>query len=251
MPNCLKRIKWYESGCRNSNVLQIYKKGLEFSFLSDNLEQCHSFILCKDFLQDIIYSTINNKPINIFNFSYDPNKDPKASLKSLKLLVRNNNDKVFQNKLENSISFINQIEKKLKIKKSKFQVCENKTFLITGSKRWINAPPMISLFILLLRIGLVHKPTKTAIKTLNDLIHHRIKPYQKKDAYLLKHSYLGFAKIVKYGDRKIFYRDMKLNYSATLSVDCIHNATGILSYTHEIANKNDGLTVAIPKWHSI
>ena len=73
MPNCLKRIKWYESGCKNSNVLQIYKKGLEFAFVSDNYEQCHNFILCKDFLQDIVYSNINEKTINIFNDLYTLN----------------------------------------------------------------------------------------------------------------------------------------------------------------------------------
>lgn len=251
MPNCLKRIKWYGSSYRNCNVLQIYKKGLEFAFVSDNYEQCHNFILCKDFLQDIIYSTINEKPINIFNFSYDPHKDPKVSIKSLKLLVRNHSDKNFYDKLENSMAFINEIENILQIKKSRLRPCENNTWYIKGSKRWINAPPMISLYALLLRIGLIHKKGIPASKTLRDLVQHKIKPYQKKDAYLLKHSYLGFSKIVKCGDRKIFYRDMKNNYSPTLSVDCIHNATGILAYTHEIANKENGFTVAIPKWHSV
>lgn len=248
MPNCLKRIKWYESGCKNSNVLQIYKKGLEFAFVSDNYEQCHNFILCKDFLQDIVYSNINEKTINIFNFLYSPHKDPKICLKQLRLLVRNHSDKLFEKKLNNSIRFINELETSLRMKHTKLRVCENKTYLIQATRRWMKAPPMISLFVLMLRIGLMHNANKTAKKTLDDMLKNKIKPYQKKDAYLLKNSYLGFERIMKMGDRKIFYRDINKNYP-NLSVDCIHNSTGILSYSNEIKTQEEGYVGIIPKWH--
>ena len=154
MPNCFKKIKWYESGNRNSNILQLYKKGLEFSFVSQNYEQCHNFILCKDFLHDVVYSNINNIPINIFNFSYNPFRDPKICLQELRLLVRNDNDSQFEEKISNSVNFIAEIESVLGMKKSKIRKCTNNTWLIRASKRWLKAPPMISLFVLLMRIGL-------------------------------------------------------------------------------------------------
>lgn len=250
MPNCLN-IKWYDSGYKNSNVLQIYKKGLEFAFLSNAYEQCHTFILCKDFLHDIIHANINNIPINIFNFSYNPYYDPKICLKELRLLVKNNSDNQFSDKLKNAIIFLNEIESKLEMKKTVLRSCENKTWLLKSSKRWMKAPPMISLYVLMLRIGLVHTPNKTAKETINDILKQKIKTYQKKDSYLLKHSYLGFEKILKIGDNKIFFKDIKKNYSPTLSLDCIHNSTGILAFSHEIAHKNEGYTVIIPKWHSV
>ena len=112
----------------------------------------------------------------------------------------------------------------------------------------MKAPPMISLFVLMLRIGLMHKANQTSKKTLDDMLQNKIKPYQKKDAYLLKNSYLGFERIMRMGDRKIFYRDMNKNYP-NLSVACIHNSTGILSYSNEIKTKEEGYVGIIPKWH--
>ena len=69
-------IKWYDDDKRNNNILQIYKKGLEFSFVSENNEQCHPFVFCKDFLQIVIFANIYNRIISIFNFHYNPRKNP-------------------------------------------------------------------------------------------------------------------------------------------------------------------------------
>ena len=99
MENCSRRIKWYESKRRNLNILQIYKKGLEFSFVSDEYEQCHEFLFCKDFLQTIIFSNIRNKPINIFNFMYNPERNPRIHTDELRILFRSNNDANFDQNL--------------------------------------------------------------------------------------------------------------------------------------------------------
>lgn len=248
MENCSRRIKWYESKRRNLNILQIYKKGLEFSFVSGEYEQCHEFLFCKDFLQTIIFSNIRNKPINIFNFMYNPERNPRIHTDELRILFRSNNDANFDQNLKNSILFINEMEGMLGMRKSESRRCENGCWMVRGSKRWLKAPPMISLFVLLVRVGMTHKPENSFQKTVNDMISEKIKPYQNKDSTLLRDSFLGMDKIIKMGDGKIFYKKMEKNYP-NLTADCIHNDTGILSYTNEIRKKIAGSSVVVPRWH--
>lgn len=238
-------IKWYDTDKRKNNILQIYKKGLEFAFVSSTNEQCHPFVFCKDFLQIVIFANIYNRAVSIFNFHYNPKKNP-ICLNQIRILLKNNSDNDFLKKTENSIDFINQFEEKLKIKKTKFKICENNTILLIASKRWLKSPPLISMYMLLIRIGMVHEKHKKIDHTINGILQNKIKPYQMKDFVLLKNSICGIKRIMVLGDRKSFYKDIHKNYP-DVNLMTIHR-DGILFYSTELLRLDNNNLQAVSQW---
>lgn len=250
-----RNIIW-KSQTQKSKILQIYRKGLEYALVSDNYEQCNEFVLCKDFLQDIIFATIHNKKIQIYNFEFDPKIDFKPSLKKIRLLVTNSSDKKFRKKIFNSLNLVNKVEKQLDIPNSIVRNCNNPpeqykdcgVFLFEGHKRWLNSPPMLSFYTLLIRIGFNHKPENSYKQTIEDTLLGNLKPYQKKDVIWLKQAQLGIEKIEKLGDKSIFFRNIKSNYP-DFPINDIHNCLGITGFSCDIQEKLKGNKVTVPGWH--
>lgn len=251
-----KNIKWIPIS-NSQKVLQLYAKGLEYSLVSDSNEQCHPFVFCKDFLHDVVYSALNNRPFEIYRFKYDPFKNPKPSIKKLKILVTNLKDKNLESKISNCLDFINQIENYLKIKLSVVKKCSNPPtgyeksgiFLFIANKRWLNSPPMLSLYSLFLRIGLSHLKEESFLTTLEKIKLDVNKPYQKYDKKWLLEIQNALDKIFKFGDRKIFSRDIYKNYPPNLVIDTVHNRMGIIGFSNDIVLKSKNLPVAVPTWH--
>lgn len=249
-------IQWKNTS-KNSTILQIYSRGLEYALVSKNHEQCHPFVFCKDFLHDVLYSTINQKPISIYKFAFNPTEDHLPCLDKIRLLIANSKDKKFASKVPAILDFVNQIEESLKIKKSTARTCSNLpeiyknsgVFLFEGSKRWLQSPPMISLYSLLLRVGICHTVGDSFSKTINGIESGTIKPYQKKDSHWLKKSSLALAKIMRIGDRRIFNRDMRLNYPSQLDLEIVHNRLGIIGFSTDILYNAIGESVLVPAWH--
>ena len=250
-----RKIEWIFTN--QSKILQIYSKGLEYALVSSDYKQCHPFIWCKDFLHDVIYATLNEKPIEIYKFKFDPSKNPNPCLDKIRLMITNAKDKNFTKKIPDVLDFINQVEKHLKIKKSIVRKCENppeaykKTgvFMFEGSRRWLLAPPMLSLYSLLLRIGFCHKAGDNFKKTIDDIITEKVKPYQRKDKDYLNEINLAFEKILRLGDRKIFNRNIQSNYPSHLNIDLIHNRLGVVGFSTDVLYKKIGLSVIVPSWH--
>ena len=171
-------------------------------------------------------------------------------------MVANANDSKFKIKIKNALDMVNQVEEKLGIKKSILRECwlppdnleKSGVWLFEGSKRWLNSPPMLSLYSLLIRVGCVHTIGVNFEKTINDIISGELKPYQKKDALWLKHAKLGIEKILRLGDRRIFYRHMKDNYP-NLNIDVIHNQLGITGFSADLQDEAKGRSVNVPYWH--
>lgn len=253
-----RHIQWLEPKI-NEKILQIYSKGVEFALVSENYEQCHSFVWCKDFLHDAVYSTLNNKPIEIYRFKFNPTINPNPCLKSIKLLLANSKDKKFKEKIPACLDFINQIEEQMKIKKTIIKECDNipniyknsGVFLFEGSKRWIQAPPMISLYSLLLRVGFSHIKGTSFKDTIDGIYSKAIKPYQKNDRKWLMDSELALEKILRLGDRKVFYRNIKENYPNKFTIDIVHNKLGIIGFSTDILLSLAGASVVFPSWHLI
>jgi hypothetical protein len=241
----------------NSKIMQIYSKGLEYALVSADYEQCHPFVWCKDFLHDVMYGTLHNKWVEIYKFKYDPSIDPNPCLDRIRLLLTNSKDKKFKEKIPAVIDFINQIEKQLKIKKSFVRECNYPpvsyekagVFMLEGSKRWIQSPPMLSLYTLLLRVGFCHTVGDSFVKTIEGVKSGKIKPYQKKDGYWLKSSDAALQKILRVGDRGIFHRDIQLNYPSYMEIESIHNRLGIIGFSVDILHKAIGDPVLVPYWH--
>jgi len=239
-----------------AEIYQIYSKGMEFAFLSARNEQCNQFVWCKDFLQDMIYACLNEKWIDIYQFRYNPYIDPKPCMDKIRLLVANANDSKFRIKIKNSLDLVNQAEERLSMKKSILRECwsppenfrKSGVWLFEGSKRWLNSPPMLSLYSLLIRVGCAHTVGISFEKTINDIINGDVKPYQKKDALWLKHAKPGIEKIFRIGDRKIFLRNTKENYP-NLPIDEMHNQLGINGFSADMQDITQGRSVAVPYWH--
>lgn len=249
-----KTIVWHPAS--EIKILQIYNKGLEFALVSDNFEQCHPFVWCKDFLHDVIFATIHQKKFDIYRFFYDSERNPKACLKEIRLLVTNSKDSKLPAKIEACIEFLNQIEEAFGIPNSKVRKClkapqqyKYGVYLFQGNKRWLNAPPMISLYSFLIRIGLCHQVGTSYSTTINLVKSGIIKPYQPKDSKWLYEIEPSIHKIMKYSDKKIFYRDITKNYPKHLLIDRVHNNLGIMSFATDMRLKAAGHSVAFAYWH--
>lgn len=251
-----RHIVWKTSEIAPS-FLQIYTKGLEYALVSDNNEQVHEFVLCKDFLHDVIFSCIHDLPFQIYKFSYNAEFAPKCSMKKLKLLVTNGQDKKFASKIKTALEFVNQFEDMLKMPRSRVRECSNVPikyrnsgiYLFEAHKRWLQAPPLVSLYTLLLRIGFVHLSGDNFWRTIEKVNNKLVKPYQKKDAKWLRVVESAIRKIAKYGDRKIFYKDISYNYPRTLHMETVHNRLGILNFAHDMVCAERGQSVIMQYWH--
>ena len=250
-----RHIEWISTN--QTRILQIYSKGLEYALVSADFKQCHPFIWCKDFLHDVVFSTLNKKPIEIYKFKFDPKKNPNPCLDKIRLMITNSKDRNFAKKIPDVLDFINQVENHLKIRKSIVRQCANppesykKTgvFMFEGSRRWVLAPPMLSLYSLLLRVGFSHTAGVPFKKTINDIISGDVKPYQKKDKDYLRETTLALEKILRLGDRKIFNPKIQSNYPSHLDIDLIHNRLGVVGFSTDVLHKAIGLSVIVPSWH--
>jgi len=82
----MKEVVWFPT---SGNLSEEYQKlGFEFAFMSANYEQCHTFVKCRDFLQDAVLWQLEGKKKSIYNFIYDPAKQPPIDLEKMRMLVR-------------------------------------------------------------------------------------------------------------------------------------------------------------------
>lgn len=229
-------IKW----SRNALFLaQIYSSGLEYAFCSPTNEQCHSFVYCKDFLQDAVHAFLNGGTASIFGFTYSPAKNPALSMDRTRIILVNKSDPKFAEKIPNVLDFINQFSKRLKLKPTKVYQCSNSprkyangAFLFEASGMWMNAPVLISMYSLFLRAGFAHKIGTDPIKTIEQIISGKMGGYGSNDRTQLAGAKKGIDKILEHGYRKFFYIDTKRNYPAELNVGTMHGSTGIVAFAN-------------------
>lgn len=219
------------------HISQVYSQGLQYSLLNDKYEQCHHFVYCKDFIQDAIHGFLNNKKATIFGFTYDPSKMPKLSLDRCRILVVNDKDKDFANKVENSLDLLNQVEKDLKLKLTEVEKVSNKDkifknggFIFSGSGMWNNSPTMVSLYSLLIRVGFAHVSGKPFMDTLKGISEGKIKQYQSSDREQITSALPGIKKILDKGYRKFFYIESSKNYPGNVSTGLMHSDSGIVAF---------------------
>lgn len=260
-----RKVEWHPKTLKQ--ISQIPKDGLEFAYVSEEYKQVHQLVWCKDFMQDAVHGYLNKKAIEVYGFEYDPKKNPPIDTRRTRLLICNWRDKQFDSKLKACLEFINDIESQLKMSKSKIERCINPppiyrrsgVFIIEGSKRWMSAPPMISLYTLLIRIGLVHLSGQRASETLYQIESGLLNPYNwqpdeagkygpihhDNDKDFLIRGRPGLNRILKFGDRRLFHESMKANYPDSVSTETLHDNCGLGGYS-------DGYTeTKFPHWHRL
>lgn len=209
--------------------------------------------MCKDFLTDVIWATINKKNIEIYGFSYDLKNNPPISLDPVMLIVRNKQleNYVFDKQITNCVKFLNLIEIRLKFELCKAEKVKYKgngsVWLFTFDKRWIHASPMISMLSLMMRIGCHYKGTGSLINALKkfkqgtkeiresggtsddyfDDIDENKSPIFN-DAQYLKQSFAMRNLILK-RSISIFKEKIEENYPSNVDTHSVHNCWGIVA----------------------
>jgi hypothetical protein len=151
-----QKVKSFE---HSQSLCEIYSVGFQMAFVSEEFEQCHPWVLCKDFLTDSLWATFNTDKVRIYGFEYNPADHPLISLDPVRILVRNKEKSVleFEREIQNACKFINLVEVRLKFNMASVERVEhsqgNAVWMFTLDKRWVHAPPMISMLSLFVRIG--------------------------------------------------------------------------------------------------
>lgn len=235
-------------------LAEIYSSGLQYAWLSEDNKQACPFVYCKDFLQDALQGLIHGESKGIYGFNYNPKNHPPLAISKIRLLIANQSDRSFSDKIPAVVEFINKFEAKLGINKTKtiassidnppksYEKCG--VWVLESNRRWLIAAPMLSLYTLLIRVGFTHKLGNTYEETVNDLINGKSKSYQRNDREYLTSSQKGIERIVKYGDKKVFFLKLENNYPKATNVSNMHNNYGIVSFS------NDNASSYQPKhWH--
>ncbi len=249
---------------RTLKISQIPKKGLEYAFVSGGYAQIHQLVWCKDFMQDVVFGYIHKKRVDIYGFSYDPKSCPPLYLDKTRVMLNSYKDLNFEHKvLVNLQDFLHQVEDRLKMSRTSFEKVANPphhyrrtgVFLLNSSKRWMKAAPMVSLYTLLLRTGLLHTPGDDFLETLRKVREREIHGYfdserkfGEKDCHLLTEGQRGIETILRYGDRKLFFADIKKNYPVRFnglktSIYTVHDGWGLLGFSRR------NTRFIFPRWH--
>lgn len=226
-------IKW----SKNTKPGQIYNNGIELALCSDDNEQISTFVFCKDFFQDAILSYIHKQNCAIYGYEYNPEKMPKIPQKNTKILIANAEDKNFSSKIQNIENLLHQFESYLNLEKTYIQKCNNPpekyasgVFLLIGDKKIMNAPPVLSLWTLLARNGVVHNKNNNFMDTIQKIIDEKIKPAQKNDHIYLKWAKPGIEIILQKGIDALFGTDINKNYPKEQTGRSMHHYSGIVAY---------------------
>lgn len=249
-------IKWHP---KTQKLYQIPKEGVEFAFISEDYTQIHQLVWCKDFLHDAIWGHVNKKEVSIYGFKYDPATMPPLYLNKTRLIVTNWKDEFFGHKiLNNCLPFLNAVEEKLKMSKTEVFLCKktptrygkSKVWMFEGSRRWMKSPPMISLYTLLIRAGMVHDPSEIPEATLSKIAHGKKMAYFGKksqkgatDKMNIQRSLQKISFLLNTGDRKIFHREIQENYPPTCNVNKLHNNYGFVGFAKGVTKTK------FPHWH--
>lgn len=243
-------VKWLKTPCSNS-IAQIYSSGLEYCFISEDMKQCHAMVYCKDFLQDAVQAFLHGKSASIYGFNYNPKDKPLLFTKKTRVALANKSDNNLKERIPHLIDFLNQFNKRLHLKPTKVREVSNPpkpyakcgVFLTDGSARWMNSPPMISMYSLLLRCGCAHTIGNDCMDTINGIIKGTVKPYQRNDSSQLSGALKGIEIILKLGYRPFFYIDTTKNYPKETYIDTMHNSAGIVGFSNGFSRQ------ICPYWH--
>ncbi len=160
---------------------------------------------CKEYLLDYVYMTRNPTQ----GCTYAANNGKKACLTELRVMVGG-----FNEFLEPAIDLVNQVEKDLNIENSLIFSIPNNTSSVVfrGSPKWMVAPPMLSLFSLLVRAGRVHKKDTPYKETFSKFLAWDGKGTPPPDIAIWKGAKPAIDAIMEKGYKEIFGEDPAKNW---------------------------------------
>lgn len=248
-PSAAVRIAWKSRWTSFGSIAQVYSRGPEYCFISPRWRQCHDFVFCKDFLQDAVMAHLHGERASIFGFSYDPRWNAPLCAESTRIAVANASDPKFLASANASLEFVNHYAARLKLKRTVLRTVANVpsrysrggVVVFDGSPMWMNAPPMLSMFALLLRVGMTHQSGEDPAATTRKVLEGR--QYQTNDMTQLRMAQAGIEKITKLGYRKFFFIDPKKNFPKGTPISTMHGLSGIVAFS------NGSSRSVVKYWH--
>ena len=245
----MQKVKKFD---RTQSLCEIYSTGFQFALLSADFEQSHAWVLCKDFMTDVIWATVNKKSASIYGFTYDSATYAPIDRDTVRLIVRDKTKAAteFDASIEKSCEFLNLLESKMGFDLGQVEKVEHddggSVWMFTLDKRWIHASPVFSMLTLFIRVGCCYEGEGK----LDDAIR-KFKTVSHNDANYLKRSRKLRHLIIKKG-LDIFKPNMEDNYPADATIDEVHNYWGIVNSTDSYSKVKslwdlDGLDTIVKK----
>jgi len=227
------KVKWSQ----NHGTAQIYSSGVELALCSDDNKQVGPLVFCKDFFQDAIVASLHGTVCSIYGYKYDSSFPP-IPKDNLKVLLTNAADPKLKEKIPAVSDFLNQIEAELGVEKTVIEQCEKPPdkyakcgiYLLIADKKWMHAPPLLSLWTLLARNSLVHKVGNKWRDTLQSIISGKTPASQKHDRTYIEYGKPGLDLVLEKGIEALFGKVMKANYPKEKAGHAMHHYSGIVSY---------------------
>lgn len=241
-----RKVEWFQGP---ANLDEIYQSvAMKFAFVNEingKLTQCHPWIKCRDFLHDALRTMLTDEETNIYNFTYKKDVNPWIDMNNTRMLISEKDLKEplkFRFKLSRSLKLLHFYETLAGVELTKIQKVEGDikkryehVWMLTSPKMWMSSPYLISMYTLLIRLGVKKLSTFTNEKELLTAFDNVIKENKgKKDNdvgylkdvkdYLLK-LVLDREKISKYNENGFSYTYFQKTYSKFR----FHDRSGIVT----------------------
>lgn len=227
----MMKVEWAD----RKQLSQIYAQGLEYTLVEHvgdgQFKGMHPPVRCKDYYQDIFWSQRSRKPFHIYCFDWTPNTvlDKQIADGTLLMALRYEDGtgmkelKQFKDGLQN---FLNAWEAVLGYKASTVEVSDDGlSLLIAFGPQWIEKPVSVSLFTLLLRVGIGYGG-----QPIMEFMSHVAKNgnvWGKNDGSYIQGSLPKLESIL--AEKSISWPQQFEDYAACTT--SLHSCSGILSYT--------------------
>jgi hypothetical protein len=210
--------------------------GMYFAFISTKNEMCHTWIKCRDFLQDAVRNQLTGKEDSIYGFCYLPKSDPKIDLKKTRMLIKGVKlDEV----IKYSLQLVNHYERVAGLTPRSKVVKTDDMYLFLGPGEWSQSPVLISLYTLLIRLGcqkIEFKSEKELVKAYEALIKDP-KTTSINDVRYLKVVYKYIHTVLENMELLMFKQKDKILF-ADATIGSFHPRSGIVSLcSHCIADE--------------
>lgn len=219
--------------------------GFHYSFVSapaSGRAQCHTWIKCRDFLQDAVRNKLTGRNDSIYSFTYDPSKDPAIDLTRMRMLVKRlpaprsaKEENEFEEMMKAGLKLVNHFENYAKLKPKSFLMrvenddAKNKqVYVFCGPGAWVKSPVMITLYTFLIRLG-YFKLEFTDEKSLDEALEKLANgPNQSNDTRYLKVVKPHLYKVLDHLDLHSFKQGKEIMYADT-AINNFHHHSGVVS----------------------
>lgn len=203
-------------------------------------KQCHTWIKCRDFLQDAVRNYITGDTPRIYGFGYDKKQDAAIDLARTRVAVKRLPQPTtgakkaeFREMMESGLNLIHHFEGYKEWKPTRlYKVKEDQgqeAYLFLGPGNWVKSPVGVALYTFLIRLGyfkITFEDSKDLMKTFETLAKSGKSNDTRYLSVIYKHLYTVLDNYDKTlykvpGSKKIRYADLPINE--------FHHRSGIVS----------------------